>query len=290
MGFASHNTIVDIGRGILFLGRSGFYLIQNGYNVLEVGAPINSDFTNIDGYSSSQIPILKRATAVHFDETDEYVCFVPAESSSGSGRYSNSNSVAHVFNIDRNAWGTWTGLNMGGGVVSFENNLFFQSNRDDTGLTVTGNLWERNNEGRLEDYADHENAVEFRLGTQWMDDGEPSVFKVFLWVKVYNLLRSLLAAAFALTVSVERDFVRNVPWFIFTLDFGAGTSSIGWGFAPWGEFVWGTPVVDSNKMKLRSGKAQSLRYVFTNSVLNEKVAISAWETEVTAPYAVRLVD
>lgn len=290
MGFACHNSIVDIGKGIIFLGRSGFWLIQNGYNLIEIGEPINSDFTNIDGYSDSQLPILKRAVATHFDETDEYICFIPAESGSGSSRCSNTSSVVHVFNIDRNAWGTWTGLNMGGGVTIYDDNIFFQSCREDASLTVTGNLWERNCDGRLEDYADHEIPIDFRLGAQWMDDLEPSVFKVWLWLKVYNLLRNLLAATFTLTVTVERDFQRGLPWFMFDLDFGSGSSSVGYGFFPWGESLWGTPTVDSNKMKLRSGKAQSIRYIFTNAVLNQKVALSAWETEMTAPYAIRVVD
>jgi hypothetical protein len=290
MGFACHNSIVDIGQGIMFLGSTGFWLLQNGYNLVEIGNPINSDFTNLDGYADSQLPILKRAIACHFEETEEYICFVPAESGSGSSRYCNSSSVVHVFTVSRNAWSTWTNLNMGGGLTVFDDNLCFQSCRDDPSLTVTGNLWERNRIGALEDYADHEDPIDFRIGTQWLNDNEPSVFKVWLWIKIYNLLRSLLSASFTLTVTVERNYQRNLPWFMFELDFGSDSSSVGYGYFPWGQSIWGTPTIDSNKMKLRSGKAQAIRYVFSNSVLNSKVAISAWETVYTSPYSKEMKD
>lgn len=284
MGFACHNSIVDIGQGIIFLSRTGFWLVQNGYNLVEVGERINVEITNIDGYSSSQVPQLKRATAIHFDGTDEYICFIPAESGTSTSRYANPSSVCHVLNIDRGSWSTWTNLNMGGGLADYDDNIFFQSRRDDSALTVTGNLWERNVAGQLEDYADHEDPIEFRLGTQWLDDTEPSVFKVWLWLKVYNLLRSRLSSTFTLNVLIERDYRRGTPWFSFTLNMGSGSSSIGYGFFPWGESLWGTPQATTEKMKLRTGKAQSIRFVYTNSTHNQKVALSAWETVYAAPY------
>jgi hypothetical protein len=284
IGFASHNSIVDIGIGIIFLSKTGFYLLQNGYNVLEVGEPINTDFTNLDGRSRTQLPLVKKAVAAYFDETKEYICFIPSETGSGANKYANDSSLTYIFTTDRIAWGLWTKLNMAGGITIYNDNIFFQSSTQDISLNVTGNLWERNTGGVIDDYADHNQPIEFKLGTQWMEDGEPSVFKTWLWIKVYNLLRTLLAASFGLTVALERDYKKGITWANFTLDFGSGTSSIGYALFPWGLSAWGTPSVDARKKKLKSGKAQSLRYVFSNSTLNQKVSISAWETIYTPNY------
>lgn len=284
VGFASHNSIIDIGIGIIFLSKTGFYLLQNGYNLLEVGEPINTDFTNLDGRSSTQLPLTKKAVATYFDETKEYICFIPSETGSGVNRYANDSSLAYIFTVDRIAWSLWTKLNMAGGLTIYEDNIFFQSSIEDTSLNITGNVWQRNTSGIIEDYSDHHNPIEFKLGTQWMDDGEPSVFKTWLWIKVYNLLRTLLAASFNLTVTLEKDFKKGIAWASFNLDFGSGTSSVGYALFPWGLSAWGTPSVDARKSKLKSGKAQALRYVFTNSTLNQKVAISAWETVYSPNY------
>jgi hypothetical protein len=123
-----------------------------------------------------------------------------------------------------------------------------------------------------------------------MAEGEPSVFKVYLWLKVYNLLRQLLSARFDLTVKVEKDYKRGVTWFTFTLPFGTATSAMGWGLFPWGDFPWGVPQAEFRKKKLKSGKAESIRYIMENEEFHQKVAISAWETVVTGPYAVELKD
>ena len=71
---------------------------------------------------------------------------------------------------------------------------------------------------------------------------------------------------------------------------GGVASSLGWGLPAWGVLDWGAPQAKTSKKKLRSGKAQSIRYVVTNSVLHEKVAISAWETVITAPYSTEMKD
>lgn len=287
VGMACHNSIVDIGGRIIFLSQTGFWSIEGGYNLTEIGAPINSVFRT-NGISASQLPQFKRAFAVHFEETEEYICFVPCESGTGTAKYVNNSSVAHVFDTFHESWAEWTGLNMGGGLAICDNNLIWQSKRDDGG--VTGNLWERHRLAAADDYADHDQPIDFILGSQWIDSEEPTVFKVYLWFKAYNLLREVLSATFILSVSVERNLQRGLPWFSFQLDFGSGQSGQGWGYFPWGGGVWGTPQPESQKMKLRSGKAQSLRFVMRNNVLHEKVAISAWEVTLTAPMAVETKD
>lgn len=290
VGFACHNSIVQIGDRIIFLSLTGFYALSGGFSLQEIGEPINTEF-NLYGVPTSETPRLKRACAVYLEETEEYLCFVPCESGANTSKYANPTSAVHCLDTFNGGWSKWTGLNMGGGVTIYEDALYFQSRRDDAAITVTGNLWKRSTFGSADDYADHHQAIRFRFGTQWMDAGEPSVFKVFLWLKAYNLLRDILSSSFDLAVAVERNFERGVPWFSFTLNFGQqGASAQGWGYFPWGASSWGSPQSESIKSKLKSGKAQAIRYVMTNSTLHEKIAISAWETLVTAPYSTDLKD
>lgn len=289
VGFACHNSIRIVDSKLVFLSPIGFWALENGYNVYEIGAAINPIFNEVGAPDGERLQ-LRRAYAVYFDETQEYICFIPAESGSGTSKFVNNNSSAHVFDNFHGSWSEWTGVNMGGGLAIHDENIYFQSKADDSVLTVTGTLFERSILGAPDDYADHHLPIEFKLGTEWMFAGEPSVFKVFLWLKVYNLLRHLLSATFTLSISVEKDLRIGVPWFTFDMDFGAGTSSQGWGYFMWGIDPWGSPQAESTKQKLKSGKAQSLRYVMTNNILHEKVAISAWETVVAAPYSVELKD
>lgn len=290
IGFASHNTIVDIGGRIIFLSTNGFWAIAGGFNVEEIGAAVNPEFLNILGFSADETPRLKRAVATYYEDTNEYVCHVPCESGTGVDKYVNEYAATHTFDTFHSAWGKWPSLNIGGGITVYNNNIYFQDKRRDSLLSITGNLWERQKTGQIDDYADHHNPIPFRLGTQWIDGGEPSVFKVFLWLKVYNLFRSVLPSPFTLTVAVERDFNKGVTWSQFELPMGGVQSALGWGEAPWGVTEWGAPQAKTSKMKLRSGKAQSIRYVVTNEILHEKVAISAWETVVTAPYSTEMKD
>ena len=290
VGFACHNSIIQIADKIVFLSLTGFYSLTSGFLLQEIGESINTEF-NLYGVPTSETPRLKRACSVYLEETEEYLCFVPAESGTGTAKYANTNSAVHVLDTFNGGWAKWTGLNMGGGVTLCNSALYFQSRRDDSSLTVTGNLWKRSTLGAVDDYADHHEAIQFKLGTQWMDAGEPSVFKVFLWLKMYNLLREILSASFMLNISVERNFERALPWFSFTMNFGqSGASGQGWGYFAWGISPWGSPQSQSIKKKLRSGKAQAIRYLMTNSTLHERVAISAWETVVTAPYSTELKD
>lgn len=290
IGFASHNSIADIGGRIIFLTSIGFWAIQGGFNLEEVGASINPEFINILGFAEEQKPRLKRAMAVFYEDTNEYICHVPTESGTGVNKYVNENTVTHTFDTFHGAWGKWPGLNLGGGIAVYNNNIYFQDKRADALLGATGNLWERQKTGYVDDYADHHLPIPFKLGTQWMDGGEPSVFKVFLWFKVYNLYRSVLPAPFVLTVAVERDYNKGVTWSQFELAMGGVQSALGWGFPPWGSTEWGAPQAKTAKKKLRSGKAESIRYVITNNALHEKAVVSAWETVVTSPYSTELKD
>lgn len=290
IGFASHNTIVDIGGRIIFLSTNGFWAIAGGFNVQEIGAAVNPEFLNVLGFSDNETPRLKRAVATYYEDTNEYVCHVPCETGTGVDKYVNEYAATHTFDTFHNAWGKWPALNIGGGIAVYDNNIYFQDKRSDSVLGVTGNLWQRQKTGQVDDFADHHNPIPFKLGTQWIDDGEPSVFKVFLRLKVYNLFRSVLPSPFTLTIAVERDFNKGVTWSQFELLMGGVASSLGWGLPAWGVLDWGAPQAKTSKKKLRSGKAQSIRYVVTNSVLHEKVAISAWETVITAPYSTEMKD
>lgn len=286
-GIACHNASANVNGDIIFLSSDGFHMIQGGYNIVPIGEPINSAFTEAQ-YSNTRILKLKRAAAAYHDRDMRYYCFVPTETGSGTSAYANSNSRVYYFDSRYQLWGEYSGLNMGGGICVFENELHWRSRRTHASLTVTGNLWRCPCTNTVHDYADHEQPIDMLLAPQWDYSGSPSVFKKALRLKVYNLSRSNLVSAFGLGVETYLDFVR-APHTKIALNFGSG-GSLGWGLFPWGISPWGTPAIRERKSKLRSGKYRALQFVFSNNEIHEKVSITGYEYEIVPQYAEKMKE
>lgn len=282
VGFACHNAIQQIDDGIMFPSLIGFYRLRGGSVLEEIGVPINRTFTE-PVYTDSQRMQLKRSWAQYWDAEKLYVCFVPCESGSGTGRYANSNSLIFTYDTNFDGWIDWNSLNMGGGILLFNRELWFQSKRSDTALTVTGNLTKMVNDGTMYDYADHDQPIAWKFGPQWEDAGEPSVFKLVTRMKIYSLAREVLQANFSMSIRTEVDYNYGITHSNFTATFGSSGSS-GYGYNAWGSSPWGSPVTASRVYKLRVGKLRSLRFVFAHSTIHQKVSLSGWEYEVVTAY------
>lgn len=282
IGFACHNSIADIGEGILFLSDSGFYLLRGGAQLIEIGEGTNPDFFK-QTFSTAQTFRKKRSFGLYFEQDNSYLCYVPCETGTGTGRQVNSNSNTFVLDTQKRAWIDWPGLNMGNGLAIFENELHWMSKRPDTTGAVISNLWRRHSTGFADDYADHNVAIRFRFVPQWEDMGEPSQLKLVPRMRLYNLLKDAIAAVYTMTVQTEIDLTPGFLHSSFTITFG-GTSSSGWGNFAWGTAPWGTPMVQSSVVKLRVGKLKSIRFLFTHATLHEKVGLTGWEYEVVKAY------
>jgi len=284
IGIICHNTIADIGGAIVFLSRRGWYLVQGGFNLVEVGEPVNKLFYDPVLNTASQLRP-ERSFAVFDKFSEQYICFIPTESGSNTGRFANSFSAIYVFDTFQQAWIELKGPNMGGGMCVAEDLLWWQSKRSDAALTVTGNLWARSNTGTEYDFADHHEVVNFELGDQWEDAGEPSRLKTALRLRVYNLSQAVIQTPFVFTVKTERDYLKGLADSEFSYSFDIGTSSGGWGYFPWGMGGWGSATVRIPlPKKLRNNKFRSLRFVFTHGKLLQRAAITGYEYELVMPY------
>lgn len=282
VGFACHNTIQDVGDGLIFLSRNGWYLLRGGSELIEIGERINKFITD-RAYSAGQTYQLKRAFAVSLDRDDLYICYVPCESGSGTGRFANSNSRVFVYDKFLEGWMTWKGVNMAGGLAVSDNELWWQSKRDDSALTVTGNLFKQSNTGTIYDYADHGVPIEWKFFPQWEDGGEPSVFKLFTRLRIYSVLREVLQPNYSMNVRTEINYTPGLTHSRFVAGFGVNGSS-GYGYGAWGSSAWGSPIIATQKYKLKVTKLNSIRFCFEHNTLHERVALSGWEYEMATPY------
>lgn len=282
IGFACHNTIREIGDGIAFLSKIGFYTLRGGSRLVELGEGVNKVFGD-PVYSEAARLQLKRSFGLYWESEELFVCYVPCESGSGTSRFANSNALIFTYDTFFEGWIDWTALNMGGGMCIFGDELWWQSRRDDTALTVTGNLWRMVNQGNIYDFADHDVAIDWRFEPQWDDGGEPSTLKLVTRMRIYSLIRDVLQAAFAMTVKTEIDYGYGLVHSNFMAQFGQAGSA-GYGYGAWGSSPWGSPVTATILYKLRVTKLRSIRFLFSHNTIHEKVAISGWEYEMSAPY------
>lgn len=279
IGIASHSSIADVGGGIMFLSNRGWYSLQGGFNLIEIGEPVNKIFFDT---ATSTATTLRAARSVGvFDESSQrYLCFVPTESGSGTGTYANSNSLTLVYDIVEKQWFDFTGLNMGGGAAVFDGALWWQSKRDDPSLTVTGNLFKRLATSRKEDYADHTEVIAARIEPQWEDGGEPGRLKAVQRIEPFNVGTDPYQTEFDLTFKTERDYQYGLAYTTLVIPFNQGASGAGWGLFFWGLDPWGSPAsVTVRPRKLRTDKAKAYRFLFSHGSLHQKMSLSGYSYE-----------
>jgi hypothetical protein len=287
VGIACHNSIADTEFGVMFLTRVGFRRIRYGQvedmgDDRGTGGPLDPYFTDPAASDSEQLQV-KRVWGVILDGQQIYLCFVPAETGSGTGRYANDYSKIFYFDWGQRIWGEWTGINAAGGIAVQDRLAWYLSKRSDTTLTVTGNAQKTQNSGTEHDYADHYEAIEPLVGTSWDSLGQPSLLKKVLYLKLYNLFRGGFSAAFTVDVQSEVNYVRSNPHSETSLTFGT-TSSGGWGYGAWGIFSWGTPSVKTRRTKLKPARVTAIRFLLSNDRLHERTTISGIEYEVAGAY------
>lgn len=289
VGIECHNASADIGSGVMFLSARGWYLLNGGFNLMEIGYPMNKIFYEL-GLPDSETLRIKRSWGTFDDTREYYVCFIPQESGTGTARYANSNSSTYVFDAKNKAWYEWTGLNMGGGICVSEDALWWQSKKDDSGLTVTGTLSRRHDSGTENDFADHVDAINETFGSQWEDGSDPDAYKFIPRFRVYNLTRANFIVPFTITVKTEINYQTGITDSQLSYVFDNGDSSAGWGYLYWGTSPWGAAVTRIPvAKKLKNNKFHSLRFVFQNNTLHERMSISGWSYELIESYRREMV-
>lgn len=290
IGCVAHQTICDIEGALTFLSEDGPYQIQAGGVALSIGEqlfPLFSQVTNIDDYRL----VLKRAVAVDDKRNEKYLLFIPAESSSSGSIYANSYSVLLVWDYypgGDKTWWSWTNMDFSAGAIVNGEDLIWAERRLSTPLsTITNIIYKRSNRGDIYDYADHYIAIPWQGVTGWETMGSPSVYKKFLRIKPYATDPNI-AAGYTLNVKTERNFISGVYDTDLDVVFGSGSGS-GYSYTPYGT-NYGDPTTPAMPYKLRSNKAESMRFTFSHETIYEAPLLTGFELEVALPYSETVKD
>lgn len=277
IGCIAHATIKEINRRVWFLGNKGVYSIGSSDIQLE-SEPVEPRFK--ESFNS------KQSVAYHWIDKDMYVLLLPTLSMDGSNEdYYDSSSKILVYDKFRKAWLEWNNFNMLGGMVEYNDEIYFCGREVDpissTAKTYTKKVLDI---GSLDDYMDHNISISFVYKSHWEDLGEPSVFKKFNRIRILSLdgsINDFETDDFSINISTEHDYLPSTVSSL-TLDMSGGGT--GYGNGAWDEFLWGDARLTNLGSKLASKKAKSLRTIFENNNSQENVLISGWEFEVATPY------
>ncbi len=284
IGCTSHSSIVDINGVLFFLSEQGVYSMVGAGVPQLVSREINKLIAK-----KSNLETLKlrknRAIAVHNEFNKEYILMIPTEDELANNKFATDDSLIIVLDYFNNNWTTWTNLNLANGATTFEDTLLWSSREQDLAQTsVVSYIYRQHDSGDSSDYGDQTNAIPLRYASGWESLKNPSNNKKFLRIKIHSITESedeIVVEDFILTGSTELNFNYNRPHSNFTLDFP--DRGVPWDSKPWDTFTWGGFQQTSARVKLRSGKAFSLRLILENEEYNKNVVITGWEAEIAAP-------
>lgn len=284
VGCVSNASIQEINGVLWFLGRDGIYNVnrQGTTDVSEMVSP-RFDLNYVD----------KRCVGHYWIEKDLYLLSFPFLNTDGSSNkyLDRANSFILVYDLYRQAWFEWDTINMLGGMVNYEGNIYTSGPALDPVTSIqTIYNYKFLDTGLEDDYADHDQGIAMTYKSHWEAMQEPSIYKKFLRVKVHSLdgtINDFETDKFTITVETEHDYVQAVESSL-TLDFGGGAQ--GWGISAWGSFPWGESRLEQLTSKLKSKKAKALRTVFKNSTIHENILISGYELEIAASYDLQIKE
>lgn len=278
MGCASNSSIVQLADGsIMFLSQRGPAKMLGGEAAEQVGFPVLPLFLQANASTDAMLQ-LKRCVAYSDFKNESVVFFLPAETTTSGSVAANTQSILLKYDIPRQAWFKWTGLNMAGGAIIDDDSLYWVERRYSTvGSAMHYNIYKRLNNGDIYDYVDHVTAIDWQYEQGWETLGEPSVFKLPLRHKLYAQ-DPIMPTQFSMTVQLDTDYANfNVSEFTITM--GSEGAAGGWGIAPWGVSPWGAPEALINLANLLRKRCQVFRLRYLHSALYESPLITGWEVE-----------
>lgn len=295
IGSIAHSSIQQVGQAIRFLSTTGFYTINNGtlQNVDADGVPI-SDSSNLNGFfysyikDASSLTSLKRAVAINDEKNKMYICFMPHESVA-TDIYSDSKSFCFTCKYDTDTWFKWTNINMSGGAVTYNNEIWWVERSKTLGLNkkLARRLYGVSN---TQDYCDHTDTIKFNYTTVWenlisysrygntlpVDMSLGSVTKMPVKIKAYNVKTK--DEDYGYTSSIHFKSHINYIEHIYHTEDDFVFTEVG---NPWG-FIWGAPwggVTDSGSIInfKTQNCVRSIKYEFINETFATNVNLTGWE-------------
>ena len=292
-GCPCHAAIVKINESTMFPSLVGFKAVQGGRLVTDFDDILAESF--IDNYyeqtASSSIAsadqdklIIRRAVGVNYPEEQIAIFHFPAESGSpgspgndgtDNALYPNTNSKTYVYDYRKKAFLEYgfkkAALNFAGGLIVYKDTLYGLG--QSYGTKLSGVLWKQNRAGTVYDYFDGTDSIELDVRPQWMLGGEPSIFKKFLWLKLWIFDEDTNNGSYTWTINTYRDFNDSTKHTIASRSFD--TSSIQ-------NF--------ERRIKLKSGKARALQLQFYNDTIYECPLLTGFELVVSAPFRPEMKD
>jgi hypothetical protein len=282
IGCVSNASIQQILGSLFFLSDKGIFSVNLENRVSEIGRRISPEFTKFDVNFT-----FKKAISANWVDKDKYILFIPEEGVDGSSnKYATTDSKVYSYDYARDAWLKWDNINAQGGFAFVDNRLYFQSRRldsDSSAVEFQSAIF--NDYGNLNDYTDHQLALDFEYKTHWESLGDPAIYKKFLRLKVFALSSDVLdgeASLYTLTIDTEFNYITPAAIASFTMDFSGGSS--GYGNGEWGNAPYGDAAISELKGKLKSLKSRAIRLVFKNEVQKEDILISGYELEAAAAF------
>jgi hypothetical protein len=286
IGCAAHATIQEVRGNLYFLSDQGVYSLTSGQLPQELSSNVEPLFKPIVS-TDAEVLVLKRAIALNHRDNEQYICFIPAETTTYSERHPNSNSILVVEDYYRNAWLKWDNINMQGGSTIFNDLMYFVERRASSfNSSVDHILYKEMNSNDSWDYQDNSVAIDWEYDTNWYSFSEPSVFKKAIRLKAYSL-NDTNNNDFTCDVLSEFNYVKDVTKHDFSLDFSNGGE--GYGLESYGDSPYGSPVEPNTKHKL-NGKFRSIRFKYMNSEAQQNVKLSGWELEIASPYKLAIKE
>lgn len=278
-GLAAHATIQDVGGMLVWLDPVyGFKSVVAGRLPVSIGPQVDTIVKQNPRSGESRLN-LKRAIALNFDLEDKYICFIPAESLSGTDRYANSNSKILVYDYEeikqnqyRNGWHVWTGLNMQGGIVVEDDELFW-TERKLLSSTIRYDHWKRSSLNDPWDYEDHNAAIDWEWFGGWLHYQTPGIDKQFIKLLIHSLKDSQ-TDGFVLTIEQYGNFIS--------------TQLLSTAEDILFEFT-GSDIKRTKLIGLPQNKLSSLALKFKNSEHQQNVQITGWEVEVEEEYGMEIL-
>ena len=287
VGCVSHDTIQEVRGSLYFLSDRGVWKTTSGQLPFEVSARVEPVFDIDPLLTESEKYVFKRAIGINDRGKEQYLLFLPAESSNLIGLTANDSSILLVEDYYRSAWLKWDNMNLAGGAVYHNGKLWFSERRNVGGTTTGTYLYSKNNRGDNWDYQDNLDPVDWEYATAWYFFNEPSVYKKFLRLKTFAS-EETANNAFTINTDIEKNFISGLVSNSFVTDFtgnGGGYGISAYGVAPYGDIFF-----PSRKCKIGPLKGTSIRFVMRNSESCQNVDIQGWELEFATPYRTELKE
>lgn len=299
VGCDSFHTIQDVDSSLWF------YSGKNGVQRL-VAATVPQDLSYrvLPAFKKKEFDtevqyVHKRAVACTFEAKQQYILYLPCltdDIEDTGTRYPNDNSRVFVADYrsqeeedndyDKDGrliasrpkirWFKWNNLNMIGGIIVYEENLFWMQWRFSVSFNdVQFTLMRQLNRQDETDYTDVCGTYEYLYEAGWDDLNEPDLEKKFISATVYSFDENS-GPAFNVYVHNEVDFRNDVVLSKKLLTSNQGGFGSGWGDFAWGDVSWGSLEENRRIFPLKNFHARAIKLVYSATVFMTRPVVSGW--------------